>query len=480
MADESYLVSTHSEIASTFDQLSLGPWLVTAYNLGYAIALPTYGRLCDIYGHKSTLLTAYSLFTIGCAILGMAPSIWVAMAGRLIAGMGGSGMVDLISVIIADMAPLNEVAMYRSYISIVLTLGVSSGAPLGGIMADLIGWRWSSAIQVPLALICSIMAAMRLPSGAGKKKAEGECALTFDVAGMVFLSVTITVLMLLCLSVGGEDASAGSNPVITIVLGVVLILSGVTFTVNEVFWANDPLIPFWLMKTRGIGLVFLSQIFILASQFGLISNLSDLFIRAGNASNALGGLYLLPSPFGCTVGALLSGRLVKQTGKYKRVGIFSFAIGMFAYFVIIIRWNLGLKTWELMIYTFISGAAMGGLLSTQFVGLTAAAPKPQSATAITVYYLSQQMGIILGVTAAATMCRQSFANNLSQHLDTNHEITQKILSDSRFANTLPESVQAIVRMSFWKSFQFVPIFCLSTLTLALPLAIYLPEWPIQA
>lgn len=71
-----------------------------------------------MYGHKNPLLVSYLIFPAGCAMTfvkpcglfsgqdaddlhrGTAPSIWVAVAGRVIAGVGASGMVDLITIII--------------------------------------------------------------------------------------------------------------------------------------------------------------------------------------------------------------------------------------------------------------------------------------------------------------------------------------------------------------------------------------------
>lgn len=40
------------------------------------------------------------------------------------------------------MMPLKEVAILRNYIGLAVTLGIGSGAPLGGILTDTIGWRW--------------------------------------------------------------------------------------------------------------------------------------------------------------------------------------------------------------------------------------------------------------------------------------------------------------------------------------------------
>ena len=41
-----------------------------------------------------------------------------------------------------DRVPLSEVTIWRSYTHVIATLGRSSGAPLGGLLADTVGWRW--------------------------------------------------------------------------------------------------------------------------------------------------------------------------------------------------------------------------------------------------------------------------------------------------------------------------------------------------
>lgn len=41
-----------------------------------------------------------------------------------------------------DIVPKREVASWRAYINISMTLGRSIGGPLGGWLSDTIGWRW--------------------------------------------------------------------------------------------------------------------------------------------------------------------------------------------------------------------------------------------------------------------------------------------------------------------------------------------------
>ncbi|OBT67636.1 hypothetical protein VE03_03825 [Pseudogymnoascus sp. 23342-1-I1] len=314
-ADDSFVLSTHGEIASHFQRLSLGPWLVTAYNLGCCVALPMYGRLSYIYGYKVMLLSAYSLFAFGCAITGSSVSIWMAVAGRAIAGVGGSGMMDLISVMITDMAPLKDVALLRSYIVIAANVGVSVGAPLGGMLADVIGWRWSFLGQAPMAGLCFTMAVWRLPSkprhqqvrksGTNLTKQNPE----LDFFGICFLGITIAAAMGLAHLFG--EGEFGQDQITAVLLAVVLV-AGILFGLNEAFWTRDPLMPFWLLKTKGIGIVYIGQVLVEFSLFSLISNISEYFIRTENVTNSVAGSYLLFICFGALIGSLLYGKRIQQ------------------------------------------------------------------------------------------------------------------------------------------------------------------------
>ena len=51
-------------------------------------------------------------------------------------------------------------------------------------------------------------------------------------------------------------------------------------------------------------------------------------------------------------------------------------------------------------------------LNAQFIGLTAAAPEDQRGSAIGLYYLSQQLGMIFGIGGFAALLEKTFRNNL--------------------------------------------------------------------
>ena len=90
---------------------------------------------------------------------GAGVAMWQVILGRAISGLGGAGMTSLVSVLIAgktkfcfiaqhldsrriDTVPLRDIATWRSYVNIAHTVGRSAGGPIGGFLADTIGWRW--------------------------------------------------------------------------------------------------------------------------------------------------------------------------------------------------------------------------------------------------------------------------------------------------------------------------------------------------
>jgi MFS family permease len=71
--------------------------------------------------------------------------------------------------------------------------------------------------------------------------------------------------------------------------------------------------------------------------------------------------------------------------------------------------------WEIL-FTIIIGVGMGGFFSVTFVGLSASIPDQMSATAMTVYYLAQQLGMMMGITATSVTCRMVFKDYLERKL----------------------------------------------------------------
>lgn len=63
--------------------------------------------------------------------------------------------------ILSDLVPLKRRGTFQGYMNIVFASGTSLGAPLGGLVADWLGWRWSFGIQIPLILLSILIVLFR-------------------------------------------------------------------------------------------------------------------------------------------------------------------------------------------------------------------------------------------------------------------------------------------------------------------------------
>ena len=108
------------------------------------------------------------------SLCGLGSSLIYFAAGRVIAGAGGAGMRSLVSSLIVHFVPLRDVAVWRSWMYVVVTFGRSIGAPLGSILTDSIGWRSAFVIQAPLVFLALVLVWWRLPSEFKHDALEGN------------------------------------------------------------------------------------------------------------------------------------------------------------------------------------------------------------------------------------------------------------------------------------------------------------------
>ena len=78
-------------------------WIGSAYLLAAAASTPTWGKFSDIWGRKPTILAANVIFFVGSLIAAVSVSIDMLLAGRVIQGIGGGGLIILANICISDL-----------------------------------------------------------------------------------------------------------------------------------------------------------------------------------------------------------------------------------------------------------------------------------------------------------------------------------------------------------------------------------------
>src|SRR5439155_8102591 len=75
--------------------LDKASWIVTAYLLGYTVAMPLLGRAADVHGYRTLFAICLALFALGSWVAAIATHLWLLVAARGVQAVGGGGMVPV-------------------------------------------------------------------------------------------------------------------------------------------------------------------------------------------------------------------------------------------------------------------------------------------------------------------------------------------------------------------------------------------------
>ncbi|CAJ2501266.1 Uu.00g041190.m01.CDS01 [Anthostomella pinea] len=398
-ADVSLVIATHPVIASEFNDLENSSWLFISFMLAGAATQSLYGKLSDIYGRKAILLLCYALFASGCALIGFGKSMWQVILGRLISGSGGAGMMVLAAVIVA--------------------VGRSIGRPLGGLLADTIGWRWSFLGQIPIFVIAMVVCWFILPNlgvpPQGCSEGDGRTGsrlARIDFLGAAFLGSGLLAL-LLPLKIAGQKIPWTHPAVSALFVGGILLLG--MFVITEARWAKEPIFPLRLLRQKDVVLSYVINIFQTAAQVAMMFSVPLYFQVTRRSSSTIAGAHLMPAVIGYTVGGIMTGWWIQRTGRYKAPLAFAGVIAFTSYLFMVLRWN-GNTNWAESLYITPGGFGTGVCVSAVFILLQVAIDPSDKAAAVSGLYLAIPVGSILGMAASNTVMSLVMPQDLTLRL----------------------------------------------------------------
>ncbi|KAI1180574.1 major facilitator superfamily transporter [Nemania sp. FL0916] len=482
--DGSLVLATHPVISSEFHNLDDSSWLFISFWLAGSATQSLYGKLSDIYSRKSILLLSYGLFALGCALIGLGQSMWQIILGRVISGSGQAGMWVLAAIVITDLAPIREVASWQSYLNVVATVGRSLGGPLGGFLADMVGWRWSFLGQVPIFLVAMVLC-WRVFSKLDEERPEHQKTVApqnnlanFDFLGISTLGFGILALML-PLEIGGQKVS-WSHPIIYALFTTGAILLGI-FVMAESRWAKEPIFPLRLLRNRQALLGYLIIGCILAAQSGMVFTVPLYFQVTQRSSSTLVGARLFPAVAGNALGGILSGYLIRRTGRYKFLAIFASLTSALGYSMMTIRWN-GNTSWAESLYIFPGGLGCGIIQSAVFIVIQTAIDPEDKAAGISGFFLATQIGTVIGMAAVSALMigglRQMLtakllAQGMSQvELDT---ILKQALTSVDYLDKASKPIARAIVASYVRGLEYSHVFSVISSIIAFCAALLLRE-----
>ncbi|KAH7033189.1 major facilitator superfamily transporter [Microdochium trichocladiopsis] len=404
--DATIIATLSAPIASEFKSLSLLSWLATAYLIANAACQPISGRLTDIFGRGPGLVFSNVFFAAGNLVCGLARDEGSMIAGRVIAGIGGGGLMAISTFTASDLVPLRN----RGVIQGVGNICYAGGAMLGGLVGGLIndrtemGWRLAFLLQVPPVLVsaCLVAYLVRIPP---KISDKGYLA-RIDFVG-VFSLITFLVLLLLGLNAGGNIVP-WSHPLIlaTLPLSVVALLC-------FIFWESrhkQPVIPVRLLLDRTVGMACMTNFLCTMVNFSIMFFV-PYYLQVNGNSATQAGLVLLFGPIGVSFSSVGAGLIMKRTGKYLALGMISVSLQVIAT-IILVTLDEHTPKWHLMLAHLLLGAGMGAMLTVTLLACLAAVDHSQQAVITSATYAFRSVGSTLGITVSSAV----YQNVLLQQL----------------------------------------------------------------
>lgn len=293
-------------IAAEFAAVERVSWVVVAYLVAGTCAAPVFGQLGDAYGRRNMLYVALAMNLAGCLINAFAPTLPVLIAGRVLQGIGGGGLLTLAMSIIGESLPPRERGRFQAHIAAMYASAAAFGPVGGGLLTEHFGWRSIFLVAPPLAVLAGVLA-LRIARVAPTRIG----ALRFDWLGLgLFILVVAPAL------IGLDQARRMDAALLPLAagLGGVAVLSLVALIAWEKR-APDPLLPISLLAEPSIWRTNLMGACVYGALVGSIAFLPIFLQAVRGLAPGEAGLVLLPLSVGGAIGAVIVGKLMMRTGR---------------------------------------------------------------------------------------------------------------------------------------------------------------------
>jgi MFS family permease len=152
------VVTVMPVVARDLGGLRLYGWVFSGFMLGEVIGIVAAGREADRRGPAAPFVAGVVLFGAGLAVAGLAPSMGVLVAGRVLQGVGAGAVPSVAYATIGRTLPVPLRARMMAVLSTAWVAPGLAGPALSAEVARLFGWRWVFLGLLPVVAVAGSIA----------------------------------------------------------------------------------------------------------------------------------------------------------------------------------------------------------------------------------------------------------------------------------------------------------------------------------
>jgi EmrB/QacA subfamily drug resistance transporter len=406
------LDSTVVNIALPAAQADLGfsdgerQWVVTAYSLAFGSLLLLGGRLSDLIGRKRTFIIGLIGFAVASALGGAADSFGTLVAARALQGVFGALLAPTaLAVLTTTFTIPMERARAFGIFGAIAGAGGAVGLLLGGYLTERFDWRWNLYINVFIAVIGVIGAAIYV----SESKRTGPRP-KLDIPGTILISGGLFGLVY---GFANAETDGWGSPLTWGMLAGATVL-----LVAFVLWqrrAAHPLLPLTIVLDRNRGAAYASVLIAGAGMFGIFLFVTYYLQGSLGFSPIQTGLSFLPMIGMLVLAAQLGTNIFVPRFGPKIMVPLGMIIAMIA-MIMLTRLDLDSSyAADVMPALMLMGFGMGTIMPASMQTATLGVDRQFAGVASAMVNTSQQVGGSIGVALLNTLAATAATDYLTTH-----------------------------------------------------------------
>lgn len=381
------------QIESDFKtNVTTAQWVVNAYALTFGVLIVTGGRLADLFGRRRAFFVGSAIFAVGSGLGAAAPSEAALIALRVVMGVGGALMWPAILGMTFAALPAERAGLAGGLILGAAGIGNAAGPLIGGVLTDLLSWRWIFLLNLPVTAF-AVLVTWRVVHQPRPEVDDTR----IDYAGVFTISTGLVALLLAfdqALDWGWSDPR-----IVGLFIASALLL--VAFVLAERRAGAHALVPADVMRNRDFSATCLVILLMSAVFFASLLYLPQIMQKVLGYSPIEAGVGLLPLMGTFAVVSFAAGPLYARVGPRRLLGLGAFCIAAGPLLISLFVDN---ETYAALIPGMVvTGLGIGLFYATATTAAVTAVDPSRSSLAGAIIYMFQIAGGAIGLGLTTTI-----------------------------------------------------------------------------